>query len=120
VAERSRTNRSPATCYRHRAVFKEKATVSKNFQGSHNHYNPNEPRDQFGRWTSGGSSWRDNPLRDPSAVGRADLLLGHARLGARQKGFIREFVLPTREEGTSVTTVLGHRLRYFVRRVMVY
>ena len=70
------------------------------------YYNPDEPRDRDGRWTSDGSSWRDNALPDPSRVGRADLLLGHARLGAWQKGLIREFVLPTPAEAQRFSRLL--------------
>ena len=71
------------------------------------HYNPNEPRDERGRWTIGGSSWRDAPLHDSSAVGCADLLLGHARYGLWQKGLIREFHLPTEAEARRFSQVLA-------------
>ena len=70
------------------------------------YYNPDEPRDRDGRWTGGGSSWRDNALPDPSRVGRADLLLGHGRFGAWQKGLIREFVLPTPAEAQRFSRLL--------------
>jgi len=69
-------------------------------------YNPDEPRDWHGRWTSDGSSWRNAPLSDPSRVGRADLLLGHGRFGAWQKGLIREFVLPTPAEAQRFSRLL--------------
>jgi len=70
------------------------------------HYNPDEPRDWHGRWTSDGSSWRNAPLSDPSRVGRADLLLGHGRFGAWQRGLIREFVLPTPAEAQRFSRLL--------------
>jgi len=69
-------------------------------------YNPDEPRDWHGRWTSDGSSWRNAPLRDPSRVGRADLLLGHGRFGVWQKGLMREFVLPTPAEAQRFSRLL--------------
>ena len=69
-------------------------------------YNPDEPRDWHGRWTSDGSSWRNTPLRDPSRVGRADLLLGHGRFGVWQKGLMREFVLPTPAEAQRFSRLL--------------
>jgi len=69
-------------------------------------YNSDEPRDWHGRWTSDGSSWRNAPLSDPSRVGRADLLLGHGRFGAWQKGLIREFVLPTPAEAQRFSRLL--------------
>ena len=50
------------------------------FSGSNNGYNPDEPRDERGRWTSGGASSPDWPLRDPSPAGRAWTLLGHGML----------------------------------------
>ena len=49
---------------------------------SNSHYNPDEPRDSRGRWTSGGSDWRKNPLPNPSPTGRAHTLLGHALASA--------------------------------------
>ena len=61
-------------------------------------YNPEEPRDGRGRWTTGGSSWRDNPVRRPSPAGRAHLLLGHALASAWHQGLIPEFKLPTEAE----------------------
>ncbi len=37
--------------------------MSNNCSGSHNHYNPNEPRDDRGRWTSGADlSWAEQRL----------------------------------------------------------
>jgi hypothetical protein len=42
-------------------------------------YNPEEPRDERGRWTGGGlSKWRNDKLTDRSASGRAASLAGHA------------------------------------------
>jgi len=74
-------------------------------QGSR--YNPNEPRDWHGRWTRGGSSWENNPLRNPGAVGRAHTLLGHARAGAWQKGVLRDFALPTPAEAKRFSRLLA-------------
>jgi len=71
------------------------------------HYNPDEPRDGRGRWTTGGSSWRDNPLRNPGAVGRAHTLLGHALASARHQGIIRQFSLPTQAEAEGFARTLG-------------
>ena len=65
---------------------------------TNSHYNPNEPRDWHGRWTTGGSSWRANPVRRPSPAGRAHLLLGHAHASAWHQGLIRQFKLPTDTE----------------------
>jgi len=61
---------------------------------TNSHYNPDEPRDPHGRWTTGGSSWRANPVRRPEPAGRAHLLLGHAHASAWHQGLIREFKLP--------------------------
>ena len=66
--------------------------------GNGGHYNPDEPRDWHGRWTSGGSSGsasakakpihfghgENPPLDDLSAVGRATGLLVHT--GVQLKG----------------------------------
>jgi hypothetical protein len=41
-------------------------------------YNPDEPRDERGRWTSGGASWRGKSLVDRSPAGRAAALAGYA------------------------------------------
>jgi hypothetical protein len=65
---------------------------------TNSHYNPDEPRDERGRWTTGGSSWRANPVRRPGPAGRAHLLLGHALTSAWHQGLIREFKLPTEDE----------------------
>jgi hypothetical protein len=65
---------------------------------TNSHYNPDEPRDPHGRWTTGGSSWRANPVRRPEPAGRAHLLLGHAHASAWHQGLIREFKLPTDAE----------------------
>jgi len=70
------------------------------------HYNPDEPRDWHGRWTTGGSSWRDTPLRDPSAAGRARTLLGHARIGAWQKGVLSDVAWPTPAEAARFSRLL--------------
>ena len=70
------------------------------------HYNPDEPRDWHGRWTTGGSSWRDTPLRDPSAAGRARTLLGHARVGAWQKGVLSDVAWPTPAEAARFSRLL--------------
>jgi hypothetical protein len=72
-------------------------------------YNPDEPRDERGRWTTGGTPlgpgwswstrgqggrdptpaqrgpWRDRPLFDKSPAGRAEALLGHAYLSLPQR-----------------------------------
>jgi hypothetical protein len=69
------------------------STVSQS--NTNSHYNPDEPRDERGRWTTGGSSWRANPVRRPSPAGRAHLLLGHALASAWHQGLIRQFKLPT-------------------------
>ena len=70
------------------------------------HYNPDEPRDWHGRWTTGGSSWRDTPLRDPGAAGRARTLLGHARVGAWQKGVLSDVAWPTPAEAARFSRLL--------------
>jgi len=72
------------------------STVSSGKTNSHD--NPDEPRDERGRWTTGGSSWRANPVRRPGPAGRAHLLLGHALTSAWHQGLIREFKLPTEDE----------------------
>src|ERR1700735_5524485 len=42
-------------------------------------FNPDEPRDEHGRWTGGGAlPWQDNKLKDRSALGRAAVLAGYA------------------------------------------
>ncbi|HVJ51374.1 MAG TPA: Tox-REase-5 domain-containing protein [Aliidongia sp.] len=41
-------------------------------------YNPDEPRDERGRWTSGGASWRSKGLVDRGPAGRAAALAGYA------------------------------------------
>jgi hypothetical protein len=69
-------------------------------------YNPDEPRDQQGRWTTGGSSWRANPVRRPSPAGRAHLLLGHALASAWHQDLIREFKLPTDAEAEQFARTL--------------
>ncbi len=71
------------------------------FRGSSNHYNPDEPRDSRGRWTSGGTSSTDWALHDPSEVGRAGTLLGHGRFGLYPK-----FVLPTVDEARDFARLL--------------
>ncbi len=82
--------------------------MSTSLSGSANlRYNPDEPRDQHGRWTTGGSSWRNNPLRDPSAAGRAHTLLGHALASACHQGLIREFKLPTQGEAKRFSKALA-------------
>jgi len=51
---------------------------------SNHHFNPDEPRDASGRWTSNGSpvpvvkSWRDRPLGTLSNMERAMALAAHA------------------------------------------
>ncbi len=50
-------------------------------------FNPDEPRDARGRWTSDGtmpaaSGWRAKPLQDKSPAGRARVLVMHALLSA--------------------------------------
>ena len=73
------------------------------------HYNPDEPRDWHGRGTTGGSSWRDNPPGDPSAAGRARTLLGHARVGAWQKGILSDVAWPTLAEAARFSiNLMGH------------
>ena len=82
--------------------------MSTSLSGSANlRYNPDEPRDQHGRWTAGGSSWRNNPLRNPSAAGRAHTLLGHALASACHQGLIREFKLPTQGEAKRFSKALA-------------
>ena len=71
------------------------------------HYNPDELRDWHGRWTTGGSSWRNNPLRDPSPVGRARTFLGHGLAGAFQQGVIRDVAYPTQAEGERFSRLLA-------------
>jgi hypothetical protein len=71
------------------------------------HYNPDEPRDWHGRWTTGGSSWRDTPLGDPGAAGRARTLLGHARVGAWQKGVLSDVAWPTPAEAARFSRLLA-------------
>jgi hypothetical protein len=46
-------------------------------------------------------------LRNPSAIGRANTLLGHARAGAWQKGLIPEFHLPTQIEAGRFSQLLA-------------
>ncbi len=82
--------------------------ISTAFSGNAtSHFNPNEQRDERGRWTSGGSSWRNTPLRNPSAVGRAHTLLGHALAGVCHQGLIREFKLPTDTEAQRFSLALA-------------
>ncbi len=82
--------------------------MSTSLSGSTNsRYNPDEPSDQQGRWSTSGSSWRNNPLRDPSAAGRAHTLLGHALASACHQGLIREFKLPTQGEAKRFSKVLA-------------
>ena len=64
-------------------------------------YNPNEPRDAHGRWTSGGISPTDWPLPNPSPVGRARTLLGHGIIGLYPR-----FTLPTMEEAERFARML--------------
>ncbi len=81
------------------------------FSARNNHYNPDEPRDEFGRWTTGGSSgkamptWshssQDWPLPNPSPVGRARTLLGHAIVG-----LYPEFTLPSDKEAKAFSQLL--------------
>ena len=71
------------------------------------HYNPDEPRDDHGRWTTGGSSWRKNLLRDPSPIGRARTFLGHGLVGAFQQGLIRNIAYPTPAEGKRMSHLLA-------------
>jgi hypothetical protein len=71
------------------------------------HFNPDEPRDWHGRWTSGGSSWRNNPLRDPSPVGRARTFLGHGLAGAFQQGVLREVAYPTQAAAERMSRLLA-------------
>ena len=65
-------------------------------------FNPDEPRDERGRWTgSGVSSWRNGRLSDRSAIGRAAALAGHAyvqlpdRLRRRSRRTRGGLVFPT-------------------------
>ncbi len=74
---------------------------------TNSHYNPDEPRDPHGRWTTGGSSWRANPVRRPEPAGRAHLLLGHAHASAWHQGLIREFKLPTDAEAGQFARTLA-------------
>ncbi len=74
---------------------------------TNSHYNPDEPRDERGRWTTGGSSWRVNPLRNPSPAGCAHTLLGHALASAWHQGLIREFKLPTQDEADRFARTLA-------------
>jgi len=74
---------------------------------TNSHYNPDEPRDPHGRWTTGGSSWRANPVRRPEPAGRAHLLLGHAHASAWHQGLIREFKLPTDAEARRFARTLA-------------
>jgi hypothetical protein len=80
------------------------STVSSS--NTNSHYNPDEPRDERGRWTTGGSSWRANPVRRPEPAGRAHLLLGHALASAWHQGLIREFKLPTDAEAEQFARTL--------------
>jgi hypothetical protein len=78
---------------------------------SDNHYNPDEPRDWRGRWTTGGSSGRnpsiqdrrsqDWPLPNPSPVGRARTLLGHGIFG-----LYPQFTLPSDKEAKEFSRLL--------------
>jgi hypothetical protein len=53
-------------------------------------FNPDEPRDERGRWTGdgapalAGASWRDKPLFDKSSAGRGAALAMHANLSMRE------------------------------------
>jgi len=71
------------------------------------HYNPDEPRDWHGRWTGGGPSGENTPLGDLGAVGRASILLGHARAGAKQRGAFRAFKLPSQAEAERFARLLA-------------
>ena len=74
--------------------------MSGSFLGTRtSHYNPDAPRDWHGRWTTGGSSWQNTPLHDPTAIGRARTFLGHGLAGAIQQGVIPDATYPTRAEG---------------------
>jgi len=72
------------------------------------HYNPDQPRDSQGRWTGDASfSKESHHLSTLDPVGRANLLLGHARLSARLKGYIHEFKQPTQNEAQRFSRVLA-------------
>jgi hypothetical protein len=78
---------------------------------SNSHYNPDEPRDQLGRWTTGGSSGKtlstrarqsqDWPLPNPSPVGRARTLLGRGIVG-----LYPAFTLPSDKESKAFCQLL--------------
>ncbi|HVJ52168.1 MAG TPA: hypothetical protein VM689_06890 [Aliidongia sp.] len=83
--------------------------------GGGDHFNPDEPRDERGRWTSSGltstkpirpAAWRARPLLDGSAAGRAQALLHHTLLSLPDR-LRRRFPLDDQSAPARLGKLLG-------------